>query len=185
MSFHTDPADVAPCNRNNCRCGDNQNCMYYNSAGPGQSHYNYVAVQGAGAPESPLYRCNYKAYDYYNDADMYDDHAIGCLGGYNETNEGLHGQVDFDDANCSECLYGKRDMCDDCHMDKPDFSGALIPQPPIINLGDGRIFGIDRNVFVMAAAALIAGGYATGRLNLRDRRVQAFIVALAVAYFFF
>lgn len=123
--FNTDHKGTLSCNRNNCRCGSPEACMYYNRSDQGASHYNYVAVQGAGDPQDPRYRCTYKAYDYYNDKGMYGDHALGGLGtytqAYGEANqEGLYGLVNY--TGCSQNSIGKRDMCDDCGMDSPDFS---------------------------------------------------------------
>ena len=86
----TDRPEVLSCNRNNCRCGDQENCMYYNS--PGKAHYNYVSVQGTGDEQSPYYKSNYLAYDTYNQEQLYGDHAIGGLGGYNDTHP--YGGVD-------------------------------------------------------------------------------------------
>lgn len=82
MSFNTDHPGTAPCDRNNCRCGDNTNCMYYNSSGPGQAHYNYVAVQGAGDPRSPYYGCMRSSMDLYNAENYYADHAGMVVPGY-------------------------------------------------------------------------------------------------------
>ena len=79
----TDRPEVLSCNRNNCRCGDQKNCMYYNS--PGKAHYNYVSVQGTGDKHSPHYKTNYLAYDTFNQEQLYGDHAIGGLGGYNDS----------------------------------------------------------------------------------------------------
>lgn len=179
-------------NRNNCRGGDAKNCMYYNSAGPGQSHYNYVAVQGAGAPDSPLYKCASKAFDYYNENNMYGDHALGGLGTYVEDygEANLAGQVDFRDHECSECIYGKRDMCDKCHLDQPDFSGANgEPVPPaplaIAGLLDGAVFGVPKRLIVLAVAAYGAYLFSRGQLNLRSRRTQLLLVVLAALLFFF
>lgn len=172
MSFNTDFPDVAPCNRNNCRCGDNTNCMYYNSAGPGQSHYNYVAVQGAGAPTDPAYRCASKAYDYFNAYHMYGDHARGGLGSYSEVEGKAQqaGTVNFAD----ETQYGKRDMCDkQHHFAYHPFKFARR------QVRDHRTF-----VLVVLAAALLYGFY-SGRLNLTERRTQLLLAALAVAILFF
>ena len=96
--------------------------MYYNDGD--KSHYNYVAVQGAGDPEDPRYRCTYKSYDYYNDNEMYGDHALGGMGTKNDVYGnfgGDAGKVHFNDRKCSEFPIGQRDMCDECDMDQPDF----------------------------------------------------------------
>lgn len=180
-------------NRNNCRGGDAKNCMYYNSAGPGQSHYNYVAVQGAGAPDSPLYRCASKAFDYYNENNMYGDHALGGLGTYVEDygEANLAGQVDFRDEQCSECLYGQRDMCDKCHMDKPDFYGAngepvpsALPGPLSI-FGGGDILGIPRHLVFIGLAVVAFLLWRQGKLSLQKRSTQLLLVAAAALLFFF
>lgn len=184
--FHTDKAEVAPMNRNNCRGGDTENCMYYNSAGPGQSHYNYVAVQGAGAMDSNLYKCSSKAYDHYNDNKMYGDHALGGMGTYVEdygehNNAGLYGRIDFRDDKCSECIYGQRDMCDKCHLDKPDLYGNNgEPTPPPL-----PTFGLPKELIVVTAVALLYWAWRTGRVNLRDRTTQIALVAAAAYLFFF
>lgn len=186
--FHTDRPEVAPMNKNNCRGGDAKNCMYYNSAGPGQSHYNYVAVQGAGAPDSPLYRCASKAFDHYNTNSMYGDHALGGMGTYTEDygEANIAGQVDFRDHECSECLYGQRDMCDKCHLDKPDFMGANGEAVPVLPwIGGGDIFGLPRHLVLLALAAAGFWAWKTGRLNLRNRTTQLVLVTLAAVLFFF
>lgn len=186
--FHTDFPNVAPMNRNNCRGGDTSNCMYYNSAGPGQSHYNYVAVQGAGAPDSPLYKCASKASDYYNENNMYGDHALGGLGTYVEDygEQNLAGQVEFRDEECSECVYGKRDMCDKCHLDQPDFYGANgMPATIPLLSGEENILGLPRNIVLLALAALALWLWSQGRLNLRSRTTQLALVAVAAVLFFF
>ena len=107
----TDPSEVLPCNRNNCRCGDSENCMYYNS--PGKAHYNYVAVQGTGDAQSPYYSCPSLAYDTFNQEQLYGDHAIGGLGGYNDTHP--YGQV-----NDPKGWYGPMDAS---YPAKPTCSG--------------------------------------------------------------
>ena len=112
-SHITDNPDVLPCNRNNCRCGDSENCMYYNS--PDYSHYNYVAVQGTGDPESPFYKCNYLAYDTFNQEQLYGDHAINGLGGYNDTHP--YGGVDDPKG-----WYGPMDVS---YPAKPTCSGYM------------------------------------------------------------
>ena len=182
MSFTTDFPEVAPMNRNNCRGGDEDNCMYYNSAGPGQSHYNYVAVQGAGDPDSPVYKCSSKAYDHYNDKNMYGDHALGGLGGHTEDygEANLAGEVSFRDSECSECIYGKRDMCDKCHTDKPNFHGLNV-----LPFESPKIFGLPKNVVMIALAAYAVWAWKTGRLNIRNRKTQLVLVALSAFLFFF
>jgi hypothetical protein len=188
-NFQTDRSDVASMNRNNCRGGDDKNCMYYNGGGPGQSHYNYVAVQGAGAPESPLYTCASKAFDYYNDNNMYGDHALGGLGthteDYGEAN--LAGQVKFRDSECSECMYGKRDMCDKCHVDQPDFAGANGDPMPYLRrvTGGATILGFPRHLVLLALAVAGFWGVKTGRVNIKKRSTQMMLVALAAVLFFF
>lgn len=119
--FHTDHPSVPSCDRNNCRCGSSRNCMYYNDGD--KSHYNYVAVQGAGSMENPQYSCTNKAYDYYNATDMYGDHALGGLGAYGTEDGDIHGEVNYNDSKCSEYGIGQRDMCDSCDLDQPDFYG--------------------------------------------------------------
>lgn len=79
---NTDNPEVLPCNRNNCRCGNDTNCMYYNNDENG--HYNYVAVQGTGDKHSPGYNCPSLAYDVFNQEKLYGDDAAGNLGAYND-----------------------------------------------------------------------------------------------------
>ncbi len=125
-NWNTDHKDTLSCNRNNCRCGNEEACMYYNRSDGKVGHYNYVAVQGAGDPEDPRYSCMNKAFDFYNDSGMYGDHAIGNLGTYTQAygesnNKGLYGLVNYDDSKCTEHEFGKRDMCDKCNADDPNF----------------------------------------------------------------
>lgn len=96
----TDPEGVLPFNRNNCRGGDEENCMYYNSNDG--AHFNYTAVQGTGDPQSPYASCSNMAMNTFNDKQVYGDAAIGGLGGYEnsdpygEINEqkGFYGQME-------------------------------------------------------------------------------------------
>ena len=184
MSFHTDRPEVAPCDRNNCRCGDNTNCMYYNSAGPGQSHYNYTAVQGAGDPSSPMYRCSSKAMDYYNRGEMYGDHAMGGMGGYNEEQgASLQGTINFNDKACSEHSIGKRDMCDQCHVDRPSY----VHRRGLMDRGmQSTVLGLPLWVWLAIAAVGMFAAARAGKLNLSDRKTQIFIaVAFAVVWLLF
>ncbi len=182
MSFNTDFPDVAPCNRNNCRCGDNKNCMYYNSPGLGHSHYNYVAVQGAGAPSDPAYRCASKAFDYFNKFHMYGDHAVGGLGTYAEI-DGKNqqaGNVQFGD----ECVYGKRDLCDRQHY----FGYHPFKYQPehkhdaMCGCSEG---GFYHSWLKWVVAAALVYGFYKGFLNLNERRTQIILIALAAFYLFF
>lgn len=177
MSFNTDPSYVSPCNRNNCRCGDSTNCMYYNSAGPGQSHYNFAAVQGAGSPDSPAYQCSSKAYDYYNQKVMYADHALGGMGTYAEE-QGANqqdGRVDFRD----ESVYGKRDMCDKNFLDQPNY--ALPPHRP-----SGVAPGINKMLWLLIVAAIGYWLVTTGKINIRlDQRNVMILAGLIFLFFFF
>jgi len=172
MSFQTDFPDVAPCNRNNCRCGDSKNCMYYNSAGPGQSHYNYVAVQGAGAPTDPAYRCASKAYDFFNSRQMYGDHAVGGMGTYAELSGANNqaGTVRYAD----ESVYGKRDMCD-----KARYFGS---HPVKYMKHQAKSHHM---LILVALVVALAYGFKTGRLNLAQRNTQLLLAALVVAALFF
>ncbi len=174
MSFQTDPSHVAPCNRNNCRCGDDNNCMYYNSAGPGQGHYNVTAVQGAGSPDSAAYQCSSKAYDYYNARTMYADHALSGMGTYAEE-QGANqqaGSVDFRNEQ-----HGKRDMCDKNFLNMPDLSQIMRPHQ--------SLFGFSKTIWLLFASVVIFWLYTTGRLNLSDRRTQVILAATLVAFVFF
>jgi len=129
--FNTDFPEVPSCDRNNCRCGSSKNCMYYNDGV--KSHYNYVAVQGTGSIENAEYSCANKAFDYLNNAGLYGDHALGGLGAYGTEDGDLYGTVDYNNSNCSEHGIGKRDMCDKCELDQPDFYGeedGAFPLPP-------------------------------------------------------
>lgn len=185
--FHTDCPDVPPCNRNNCRCGDEKNCMYYNSAGPGQSHYNWAAVQGAGHPGDARYKCHTKAFDHLNAAGYYGDHALGGMGSYSETTgfADKAGSVCYNDRKCSEYQYGQRDMCDDCHLDKPNFAaGGVMPR---LFDGAASFLGIDKQYWLLIAAVAAFWAWKQGKLNLSTRRGQLFLVLAAVAavLFFF
>lgn len=202
--FNTDAPGVASCNRNNCRCGDDTNCMYYNSSGPGKSHYNYFAVQGTGEPGEEDYRCMNKAFDYYNEENMYDDHALGGMGTYAETTgyADKAGSVCYDDKKCSEYQYGQRDMCDECDMDKPDFHrGSRHPVlgqpllPPSLGAalrdgpGGSSFLGIDKQYWLLAAAAGAFLAWKKGKLNLTGGNRQTLLLlmiaaVLAVLFFF-
>lgn len=117
--FNTDYPQVPSCDRNNCRCSSSKNCMYYNDGV--KSHSNYVAVQGTGSVENAEYSCMNKAFDYYNDQNMYADHALGGLGAYGTEAGDQYGPVDY--SGCNEHSIGQRDMCDTCGLDEPDFYG--------------------------------------------------------------
>lgn len=209
--FNTDHAGTLSCNRNNCRCGNEQACMYYNRSDQGASHYNYVAVQGSGDPQDPRYKCAYKAYDFYNDQGMYADHALGGLGtyaqAYGEANQkGLYGDVNYE--GCSEHEFGKRDMCDSCGKDHPDFAGKASELPfglPDYIDGDAQFevgmhaggVGFDVNVqrwllLVVVVALLywmkgrgMLPGMVTKGLNVdvMGYSVMNMLIAVAVLYF--
>lgn len=145
--------------------------MYYNSSGPGQSHYNYTAVQGAGSPDSRAYECSSNAYDYYNAKGMYADHALGGLGTYAEE-QGINqqdGRVDFH----NELVYGKRDMCDKNFLDFPGHPRQA-----------RNVFGLSKMTWMMLFAVALFLMWNSGRLNFQDRNTQI-VIALAALLFFF
>jgi hypothetical protein len=113
-NFNTDNPDVLPCNRNNCRCGNDENCMYYNNAENG--HYNYFAVNGAGDKNSPFYQCPSVQYDVFNQEHVYDDKTLnidnGELGAYNDLTP--YGNIDN-----LKGFYGPAPIS---YMDKPTCS---------------------------------------------------------------
>ena len=117
-SHNTDNPNVLPCDRNNCRCGNDQNCMYYNNAENG--HYNYVAINGSGDKNSPYYSCPSGAYDVFNQEHVYEDGGLGGingepqLGAYNDMGE--YGGVDVDKKG----WYGPAPLS---YVDKPTCSG--------------------------------------------------------------
>lgn len=125
--------------------------MYYNDGD--KSHYNYVAVQGSGSVENPEYSRANKAYDYYNNAGYYEDHAIGNLGAYGTEDGEIHGSVNYNDSKCSEYGIGKRDMTDKCDLDQPDFYGNENGAFPV---GPGHPLYNDVNI------GLNVGGYGFG-----------------------
>lgn len=112
-SHITDPENVLPFNRNNCRGGSEENCMYYNE--DDGAHYNYTSVQGTGDPQSPYYRCHNMAMDTYNQEQLYGDHAIGGLGGYNATDP-------YGEVNNRKGFYGGMD---ESYPAKPTCSGYV------------------------------------------------------------
>ena len=124
-NFNTDKPDVLPCNRNNCRCGNDENCMYYNN--PDNGHYNYFAVNGAGDKNSPFYQCPSVAYDGFNQEHVYDDQTLavdgGELGAYNDLSP-------YGGVNDPKGFYGPAAVS---YMDKPSCSnnpnkGQMSPQ---------------------------------------------------------
>jgi hypothetical protein len=166
MSFNTDRADVAPCDRNNCRCGDSNNCMYYNSAGSGQSFYNWSAVQGAGDPNSPVYTCSRRAMDQYNAEGVYADHASDAIGGFNASTS-FEGPADvIATPRCGGCDgYRLRRMFDVLpHVDQP-----VIP----------------RWLVLLAAIAFAYWALSTGRLDNRGLLTAAAVFAVFYLVFFF
>lgn len=112
---NTDNPEVLPCNRNNCRCGNDSNCMYYNN--PENGHHNYVSVHGTGDRSSEYYKCPNLAYDTYNQDEVYGDHAINGLGGYND----LH---PYDKIHDPKGWYGPAPLS---YPDKPTCCGAGNP----------------------------------------------------------
>ena len=121
---NTDRPEVLPCNRNNCRCGNDKNCMYYNN--PDAAHYNYTAVHGTGDNQSPHYQCRNAAYDKFNEEGVYGDHAINGLGGYNDMHpygeidkpKGWYGPVDEPSYPATPTCSGYQGSgvaCDDNH----------------------------------------------------------------------
>ena len=114
---NTDFPDVLPCNRNNCRCGNDNNCMYYNGSQNG--HYNYVAVQGTGDKESPFYKCPSVAYDTFNKEGVYDDQVLG--GGPGEPHLGAYNDLDpYGGVNDPKGWYGPAPLS---YVEKPTCSG--------------------------------------------------------------
>ncbi len=194
-SHNTDHPGTLPCNRNNCRCGSSENCMYYNDGD--KSHYNYVAVAGSGSKDDARYRCAYKAYDMYNAENMYGDHALGKLGTYTSeygkiNQSGFYGRVNYDDANCSEYPIGKRDACDNCPKDQQNF------MPPTGNgdfdLGldvDGQFYGVEvsnplMDLVKMAVIGAIAFYAWKNKNNLRfDAKTLAMLAVAFYAFKFF
>lgn len=211
IGCNTDKEGTLSCNRNNNRCGDETACMYYNRTDGKMAHYNYVAVQGAGDPDDPRYRCAYKAYDYYNDQGMYGDHALGCLGTYSSdygqaNRAGLYGEVDY--SKCNEHGCGKRDMCDDCGKDYPNFArheGKLPFGIPDYLDGDEEVdlglhlggygfdLGMQRWLLLVVVVALLwymkKEGQLPGMLNQLLSKtfvgysVMNMLIAVAVIYF--
>lgn len=178
MSFNTDLPETAPCDRNNCRCGDNTNCMYYNSSGPGQAHYNYVAVQGAGDPRSPYYGCMRRSMDQYNAENYYADHAGAVVPGYG-ARQVVQNDLDFSThrhhpAPVAFCNHGVPMMrCGMCGGG----IGMLAHRP---------LLGLPLWVWVVLAAVWI-WAIKTGRLpkvSLSDRATQIILVVLLVWVFF-
>jgi len=177
MSFQTDFPNVPPCDRNNCRCGDNKNCMYYNSAGPGQAHYNYVAVQGSGDPMDAAYGCASRAYDVFNAGEMYDDYAVGPLGTYAEvsgTNQNA-GPVHYSAE--IEKQFGRRDMCDNSKFYGPFSLPYKYPSPNMYNTGYPLIH--------LTILAFLVYGFYSGYLRLNKRSTIMLLVALSLAYIYF
>ena len=114
---NTDSPDVLPCNRNNCRCGNDNNCMYYNGSQNG--HYNYVAVQGTGDKDSPFYPCPSVAYDTFNKEGVYDDQVLG--GGPGEPKLGAYNDLDpYGGVNDPKGWYGPAPLS---YVEKPTCSG--------------------------------------------------------------
>lgn len=164
----TDDPSVPSCDRNNCRCGSSQNCMYYNDGI--KSHYNYTAVQGTGSIENSEYSCVNKAFDHYNKHNMYDDHALGGLGTYGTEDGDIHGQVNYDDQNCSEFNIGQRDMCDKCDLDQPDFCGHQNEEGRIAKLfGQGEDILFDE----------VDVGFNVGKYNI-GVEVQRWLLWIAI-----
>jgi hypothetical protein len=112
---NTDNADTLPCNRNNCKCGNDNNCMYYNGSQNG--HYNYVAVQGTGDRDSPHYKCPSAAYDSFNREGVYDDQVLNAgdvqLGAYNDLDP-------YGGVNDPKGWYGPAPLS---YVEKPTCSG--------------------------------------------------------------
>lgn len=143
---NTDRPEVLPCNRNNCRCGNDENCMYYNNAD--NAHYNYTAVHGTGDSSSPFYRCTTMAQDSLNQEMVYGDHAINGLGGYNnmspygEVNDpkGWYGPMDASypaKPTCGGYVNTGAQTCDDNHdFDKWDRYHKFHKFHKVWNAGD-------------------------------------------------
>lgn len=182
MSFNTDYPDVAPANRNNCRAGDDKNCMYYNSSQEGQSYYNWSAVQGTGAPGEADYRCMNKAFDKFNAAKVYVDGAVGDLGTYAETegNANDAGTVNYD----NERQYGKRDSCEGKHDHSPGDGHNHHHIRNSVDLVKHEV-SKHRQIALFAAVAVIIFAWKTGRLDLSKRSTQLLLAAAAVAVLFF
>lgn len=194
MSWNTDFPDVAPCDRNNCRCGNDQNCMYYNNPGLGHAHYNVTAVQGEGSPSSTDYSCANKAMDYYNHHNMYDDHAGMLPPGMAPEEQGPRPVHYGPHPGC-----GNRDMCNSTYT--PDTKVIPCPGSNSQNGGGGDIVVIQRrrenflqrNVFglpawfwlvVMILLALWLVRVKKVKLDIRDRNAQLALLVAAIAVYF-
>jgi len=183
MSWNTDFPDVAPCDRNNCRCGSDSNCMYYNDPGLGHAHYNVSAVQGEGPPSSPDYSCANKAMDYYNKHNMYDDHA-GMLppGAVPENPRSVHYGPH---PGC-----GNRDMCNSTYT--PDVE--VIPCPSSqIQVIEKMSHPFQRHVmglpvwFWLAVLVVLAVWLIRDKklkFNLNDRKTQLALLGAIFAFWF-
>lgn len=189
MSWNTDFPNVAPCDRNNCRCGTDQNCMYYNNPGVGHAHYNVTAVQGEGAPTSEDYSCANKAMDYYNEKNMYDDHAGMMPPGLAPEDEGPRPVHYGKHPGC-----GNRDMCNSTYT--PDVE--VIPCAgnedyyvvEKMSSMQRQVLGLP--VWLWLAVLAVLGIYLVRdkkiKLNLNDRKTQmallGAIFAVWVLFFF-
>ena len=138
-NHNTDNADTLPCNRNNCRCGNDENCMYYNGSQNG--HYNYVAVQGTGDKNSPFYKCPSVAYDTFNKDGSYEDQGLALqdgnsLGAYNDLDP-------YGGVNDPKGWYGPAPLS---YVEKPTCSGYSNSAniDAAVNNECGSIDGADR-----------------------------------------
>lgn len=177
-NFMTDPSNIPSMNRNNCRGGDSDNCMYYNSAGPGQSHYNYFAVQGEGDPSSKDYSCASKAFDYYNAQNYYgNDQTKNSISGYVEDygEMNLAGPVSF-----KGCAFGDRNLCKGCDLPQRNEMKMRI-------MNKIKSFQISKKQLIVAVLSVVGfWAWKKKKINFKNRKVQTIIAtAIAGVFLFF
>jgi hypothetical protein len=194
-SHITDRPEVLPFNRNNCRGGSAENCMYYND--DGKAHYNYTAVQGTGDHNSVYYKSNFVAQDGYNDEHLYEDHAIGNLGGYNDPN-------DYGDINNKKGFYGPAVVPSypqvgpgnhfsnaNVHSEMQDYdtwdryhryhNSHFVNNSSLVD----SLFAGRNPIHIILLAALVAGLYMNRQslVGLKDTHIGGGIVLLFVLFF--
>lgn len=179
----TDLPEVLPFNRNNCRGGNQENCMYYNTADG--AHYNYTAVQGTGDQQSSYYAPNNVAFDIFNAEHSYADHAMGAMGGYND--QDVHGSIDFDsypNKPTIGTLKNKRAIADDGRQDydRWDPYHRYHDVNKMHNAGSQRLVEGISNVMLFA---LIFGGFFYFHQDLGKRNTMyALAIMLGICFLF-
>ena len=136
--------------------------MYYNSAGPGQAHYNVTAVQGSGDVDSATYGEMRSTMDKFNTERLYADHAGEVVPGYADK------QPDQGNLAFSSSTYHPQEVPQKLHSAQTR-----------------RFLGLPVWLWFMVALFVtllwVAKSGRVPKLNLSDRKTQRVLIVVVAA----